>query len=82
MVALSARCRWKYLPVVRGRIFGSPIRTNVANFNRSDVIRRIFIANGRIGNERVKIYLATEGLEASDTLINKQRNYCIAQGWI
>jgi hypothetical protein len=80
MVSATARRRWGNLPVVRVRLWGEPATSNVSTINRSDVIRRIFLAKGNVTNREVHTALAYEGLEASDSLITAQRKRLVADG--
>lgn len=69
-------------PVIRNFRNGKPIMCNVININRSDWIRRIFTARGNIKNWEVQHFLEVQGMKASDSLINVQRQKLIAKGII
>ena len=67
---------WRYdqLPVRRNYRNGVALRMNEVTINRSDVIRRIFYAEGNITNAVMHDTLAQEGIYGvSDSLITQQR---------
>lgn len=79
-VSLTQRSQWSGAPVVRSRIWGKPSTSNVSTVNRSEMIRRIFMARGNISNNRLHSLLANEGLNVSSSLIYSVRNWMVAQG--
>lgn len=70
------------LPVVRSYKTLTPMQMNVVNFNRSEVIRQLFLRMGDADDGFVLDYLRGQGMSCSRSLIQQIRKGSQRKGLI